>query len=198
MAINNSKLEIFHIMRMLEKEPSHGRELARKSGYSHTFINKLLSQYYKKGYLNKHRTGRTVIYSIKRDLMTKQLLIMEKKLRIVELMEKDKDFKVIIDEVMGRIKTISKEVICIILFGSYADLTYRKGSDIDLFFISGLSKSRITKEISVIEEKYGKEINVKVLILKDFIDKRGEILIEEALEGIPLYNSEIFYDLKWK
>jgi len=189
----------FEILTLLEEKPSHARKLARELKLSHTFINKLLLSLYNRGYLKREKIGKSMVYSIKKSFMAEQLLIMSKKACLLKLIEKDKDFKIIIGEVMEKIKNLIKKIDCIILFGSYATFSYTKKSDIDLFFITSLTKNKLIKVIKIVEKKYGKEINIKVSNLRHFIKHLKEPLYQEVvMRGIPLYNADFFYYLKWK
>lgn len=192
---NNAELEI---LALLEEKPSHARKLARELKLSHTFINKLLFSLYKRGYLKRERIGRSMVYSIKKGFMTKQALIMSKKACLLKLIEKDKDFKIIIEELMEKIKNLLTSIDCIILFGSYATFSYTKKSDIDLFFITNLTKKKIIRITEIVEKKYGKEINIKVSSKEHFIKHLKEPFYQEVMKGLPLYNSDFFYYLKWK
>ena len=197
METNRANIEL-EILKLLEEKPSHARELARKLKLSHTFINKLLFLYYKKGYLEREKRGKNLVYFIKRNFAMKQLLIMSKKSSLLKLIEKDRNFKVVVGEIMEKIKDLLGSIDCIILFGSYSSFLYTKESDIDLFFITGLAKVKLSKIIKLVEKKYGKEINIKVSNRVHFIKHLKEPLYQEILEGIPLYNAGFYYYLKWK
>ncbi|MFH1073396.1 MAG: nucleotidyltransferase domain-containing protein [Nanoarchaeota archaeon] len=198
METNNTNETVGRIFLKLEERPAHARELARKTGFSHTFVNRILSNQYKKGYLTREKFGKSIVYSINQSLISAQLLSMAQKERFVRLLEKDKEFRIIMEELLENISGFLEHIDCIILFGSYVSQTYGKDSDIDLFFLASEEKDNLRKQVNQVEEVYGKEINIKVSSLESFQKGQYAPLHAEVLKGIPVYNADLFYQLKWK
>jgi predicted nucleotidyltransferase len=182
----------------LERNPSHLRELSRKIGLSHTHVGKILSKLYSIGTIEKTEVGRSSLYEIKKNPVSLNLLIINKKLNLIELLEGDKKINLILEEIITGLTEISPDIDSLILFGSYSKGLQKKSSDLDLFFITSLDSQIIKNKLKKIENSKGIKINMKSLDLDSFKKERNHPLTKEVLEGIPLINSELFYNLKWQ
>jgi predicted nucleotidyltransferase len=190
--------KILKVIGELEKNPSHLRELSRKTSFSHTHIGKIISKLYALGALEKKEIGKSLVYEIKKNLISLNLLISYKKLELLEILEKDKKLKIILEEIFSSLEDSLQEINCIILFGSYSKGLQKNSSDLDLFFITELDSKILKNKIKKIENSRGIKINIKILNIKNFKKELNNPLTKEILRGIPLINSEIFYNLKWK
>ncbi len=188
----------YNVLGELDKSPKHMREISRNIGLSHTQVGKILNYFFRLGVLEKKQIGKTIIYKIKKNNLSLNYLIVWKKLKLINLIQKNKKIKTILEELFLKIGSFVKNIDCLILFGSYSKGYQNKNSDVDLFFISNESEKDLKKKIGEIEDSFGVEINFKVLNKKNFEKKLDHPLTIEVLEGIPLINSEYFYKLKWK
>jgi len=178
-------------------------EIARilKSHYSflHRTINKLTDE----GVIIKEAAGRAYLCSInlsnEKTFALIQLSEIEKK---NEFYNSNKEIKVMLEDFVCSAKLLNP--ISIVLFGSYAKGTATKESDIDILLIS---KTKIDKKIDnivnkIIKEmyaKYGKEINVILMSIKDFKKQKDKDVIKEIIKDhCILYGVEKFVNLVFK
>ncbi len=185
------------VLEELEKKSTHPRELSRKTGLSHTQVGKILNYFYKQNVLEKTIIGKSIIYEIKKNVLSLNYLVICKKLKLIHLSYIDKKMKVLFEEISSKLKDLSGKINCLILFGSYSKGFQKKSSDIDLFFVSNLNNKVVQNKMKEIEESFGIKINIKILDLDTFKKEKNHPLTLEVLEGIPLINSELFYELKW-
>ncbi|MEK6869152.1 MAG: nucleotidyltransferase domain-containing protein, partial [Nanoarchaeota archaeon] len=88
----------------------------------------------------------------------------------------------------------------IVLFGSYAKRTFRKDSDIDLFCLGKIADKE-TEEIRKIGKTYGKTINVKKSMIKNFeggLRKKDPLIVEIIKNHVLLQNPEPFINALWR
>jgi predicted nucleotidyltransferase len=178
-------------------------EIARilKSHYSflHRTINKLTDE----DVIIKEAAGRAYLCSInlsnEKTFTLIQLSEIEKK---NEFYNSNKEIKVMLEDFVCSAKLLNP--ISIVLFGSYAKGTATKESDIDILLIS---KTKIDKKIDnivnkIIKEmyaKYGKEINVILMSIKDFKKQKDKDVIKEIIKDhCILYGVEKFVNLVFK
>jgi predicted nucleotidyltransferase len=178
-------------------------EIARilKSHYSflHRTINKLTDE----DVIIKEAAGSAYLCSInlsnEKTFALIQLSEIEKK---NEFYNSNKEIKVMLEDFVCSAKLLNP--ISIVLFGSYAKGTATKESDIDILLIS---KTKIDKKIDnivnkIIKEmyaKYGKEINVILMSIKDFKKQKDKDVIKEIIKDhCILYGVEKFVNLVFK
>lgn len=188
----------YKVLEELEESPKHMREISRNIELSHTQIGKILNYFFELGILDKKQIGKTIIYEIKRNNLSLNYFIICKKLKLINLIQKNKKLKIILEELFSSIDPLVKNIDCLILFGSYSKGYQTQKSDIDLFFISNESEKIIKNKIEEIENSFGGEINFKILSKELFEKEIEHPLTIEVLKGIPLINSEFFYKLKWQ
>lgn len=187
----------YQVLNILENGENHSREISRKINVSHSQITKILNFFYQRGVLEKKNFGKSIIYFINRNFITKQYLVVLSKQKLIEVIIKNPKLKIIIEEIILKIGKESRNIDCVILFGSYSTGLNNKNSDIDLFFITNLKREKLNPIISSISENYGVDINIKILTKKEFVKQINHPLTREVLTGIPILNSELFYELKW-
>lgn len=69
-----------------------------------------------------------------------------------------------------------KNIVLCFIYGSYAKGNFQTESDIDLFIVTdknSLVFERINSHIDKLEERFGREINVDIMLEKEFISKIG-------------------------
>ena len=138
------------------------------------------------------RAGQTVLCSINQkefneDVFRAELLRKEELLR-------NKDLHVLYDY----FKDIKEPFFILLLFGSYANQKYRKGSDIDLMFI--FQDSGFEDKVNGITSLIPLKVHPLVFSEKEFgrmLDSREPNIVKEVLDDyIILYGIENFYRLK--
>ena len=194
--LDNNVFEVIGLLEVGRK--NYPRLIARELKLSHTFVNNILSRLYKERILERIKTGRTHQYTLRKTYQTKKMLIMVKCFQIMKIMKQSPAFRFIMEEINEKINGVVNDIDCILLFGSYATGDYKKDSDVDLFFITDLNEKVIKKKLEIVNLKYDVKTNAKFLSKKEFLNKKEDLLIKEVLEkGIPIYNAEEFYDIKW-
>jgi len=79
--------------------------------------------------------------------------------------------------VEGRLRELvkrKKEILCAVLYGSFAKGTQRGESDIDILLIADKDLGGFYRELSELETLFGREINPTVYSLKEFKKKLRE------------------------
>ena len=188
----------YKVLSILENEESHSRALSRKIKISHAQITKILNFFYQQNVLQKKEFGRSIVYSINKNFTTQQYLVSLSKQKLIQLTQNNPKLKIIIEEIISKIDKDILKIDCMILFGSYSKQSNNKDSDIDIFFITELEKQKLKLTIKKISESYGIDINIKTLNKENFINQIKHPLTKEILTGIPILNSELFYQLKWQ
>ncbi len=113
-----------------------------------------------------------------------------------EFFAKNKDMKVILDDVMNK---ISGNSFTLILFGSYVKGNYKPDSDIDIILLVSTmeDEKRMQSAVSAAEMLTNRKIHGIVLTYTDFyglLKKSGANLAKEVLENhIIVYGAESFY-----
>jgi len=179
----------YKVLGEIEKGFEHSREISRRISLSHTQVNKILNYFYNKNILERKNIGKSIIYTIKENFEALQEMCILSKQKVKKLFEKDKKLIPLFEEIFHL------EIEALFLFGSYAKNENDFNSDLDLCIVTKNVNSK--KEAKKIGEKYGIEVNVKLISKEDLEKKIGEPLTIEILSGIPLLNSELFYKLKW-
>ena len=106
---------------------------------------------------------------------------------------KNKDINLI----CNRIKEVKSPLYCLVLFGSYADKTNQKGSDIDLCLIA--DNPEITKEVHSMLSITPLNVHLQYFSSKQFLlmlrSREFNVGNEIAKNNIVLYGLEAFYEM---
>jgi len=188
----NKKLEIINLYRTNYLSQYHIREMAKLLQKNHVTLLPHLKSLENDKILTSKTIGKNKVYSLNLDnILTKEYLVIAEKLQTITYLEE-----------VFLIKKISTEIFnlnlkgTMILFGSYAKKTYKKDSDIDLFYL-GDDKKVI--EIKKIGKTYGKTINVKKSTNFTAALRKKEALVQEVIKfHLILHNSEPFIDTLWR
>jgi len=99
--------------------------------------------------------------------------------------------------IFKRIKEVKSPFYCLVLFGSHADKTTRKGSDIDLCLIT--DSPEVNKEVHSILEITPIDVHLQEFSSKQFLsmlkNKEGNVGNEVVKNNVILYGIEAFYEL---
>ena len=112
---------------------------------------------------------------------------MSEKLKTLELIEKE----LFINKLYSEIQNMNLQG-SLIIFGSYANNTQTKESDIDILYIGNLSEIQ-EKTVKNLEKLYNKHIHLVKMDEKTFNKSLNSELIQEIIKNhIILYNHDLF------
>ncbi|MBU0461155.1 MAG: nucleotidyltransferase domain-containing protein [Nanoarchaeota archaeon] len=194
--ITDYKLKILGLYRTDYLAKYHIREMARLIGKSHVTLLPHLRSLEQNRILVSGLSGKNKAYSLNMDnALAKDYLALAETSESINYLEQTFLIKKIHSEMLKLDLQGS-----LILFGSYANRTYRDGSDIDLFYLGKLEEKQ-ARDIKKIGKLYGKTINVKTASLENF--ERGsrakDALITEVIKNhIILQQPGIFINALWR
>ena len=186
MDINQNLIKTVDLL--LIKKEIHVRELSRFLKISPTTASSLLNKLYKNKVLDINIKGKNKVYNLNKNNL--DLIAIVEKSRLLDLF-KDFRIKKILDDVLKDLDL--KFIHSLLVFGSYADFTSSKRSDLDLFFIIDNKKyvNNIKKTLMKIEKRYNKEINGKFILLKEF-NKEDNLIKEIIDKHVIIYGVDNF------
>lgn len=144
----------------------------------------ILNDLENKGIIASKTKGKIKAYALRRSSISQRYMIFAEQYKATIFLEKNLIIKEIIEKISPSIKGIG------IIFGSYANGTANKDSDLDIFVAGEYDERKIRK----ISKTYGFEINAKRYPLKTFEKNfASDILLKEILKNhIVFLNSEQF------
>lgn len=158
---SNTRAEILRILFDGSREEHYLRDLEKLSHVRINSIQKEVKHLTSLDLLKSRKDGNRIYYSANDDhpLYSDLVSIVEKTVGVVaELKE----------------KLVDPRVKCAFIFGSFAKNKERAGSDIDLVVIGDLGMRALTKMISGVQEKVGREINPHVFTEEEFTKRIKE------------------------
>jgi predicted nucleotidyltransferase len=174
-SITPKTLEVLYLFASNPLDQFHGREVVRQTGVSLGAVHQALAKLYGLGLLDREKRGRMYFYSFNmKSAISKQFKVL---------------FNVsALDDLVDRIKQFSERVI---LFGSCAEGTDIKDSDIDLFVLTSDTKT-VQHEVAVYEQKIDRKLSPIIINSNELakMKKRDKPLYERVLRGITLWERE--------
>lgn len=173
--ITPTSLRLLHL---LFRDPAgryHGREVVRRTGVSVGAANQMLRSFADLGLLLKEKQGRMLFYRADMNSpIVRQLKI------LFTLFE--------IEDLMRQAKPLSDRII---LFGSSAEGTDVKESDIDLLLLTN-EKSQLTDVVHKLNAKSQRRIAPIILDIQEFSKLRREdnALFDRISRGIGLWQRD--------
>ncbi len=171
----------YEILLLLLKKEMHQRELSKQLKTSLTRVQSALKELENMNAVDYKEIGRNHIYFIKRNLVSKSLILNAENYKLIKLLRKYPHLETIFMQIIEKCR---KGMI--LLFGSYAKGNEKKDSDIDIYI--NTTNQRIKKEIQRIYDslsiKIGK-FNLRSFLIKEII--KNHIIIkggEEYYESI--------------
>ena len=163
-----------------------------KQHYSlvHRFIEKLA----KDNILVKKKIGKAYICSLNlENEKTHIILTLSEIERKEEFYSKNKEIRLILEDLVNSLKEVFRAKLdSVVLFGSYANGTASKDSDIDILILAK-NKSSINKKIKELYAKYGREISVIMLTPRELEQQKQKEFVKEIIKNhYVLYGSEKF------
>ena len=168
-------LNILHFLLTNPMEQFHEREIVRRTGVSVGAVNQILRRLHEAGLVEKDRRGRTNLYKANlKSPVARQFKIL---------------FNVLtLNDLINKIKQISERIV---LFGSCAEGTDVKDSDIDLFVLT-LDTETVQHEVAVYEQKIDGRLSPIIINSNELakMKKRDKPLYERIFRGITLWARE--------
>ena len=192
----DNKLSIISLYRSNYLAGYHVREIAKLIKKSHVTLLPHLKALEKDRILIANTIGKNKVYSLNfENFLTKQYLLLAELVESVNYLEG-----------LFLIKKITTEIFYLnlygtmVLFGSYAKKTFKKDSDIDLFYI-GEATDKEVQGIKKIGKIYGKTINIKKVMINNFesgLRKKDPLIVEIVKNHVLLQNQEPFINALWR
>jgi len=194
--MTNNKLKIINLFRSNYLASFHVREMAKLTKKSHVTLLPHLKALEEDKILAAKSIGKNKVYSLNfENIITKNYLTISETTETTAFLEQ-----------VFLVKKITKEIFSlnlpgtIIIFGSYAKMTFKEESDIDIFYLGKINDKEI-QEIKKIGKIYGKTINVKNSTFNNFesgLRKKDPLIIEVIKNHIILQNPEQFVNILWR
>lgn len=173
--ITHKSLDILYFLLSNPMEQFHEREIVRRTSVSVGAVNQFLRKFRKIGLVDMDRRGKTNLYRANlKNPVARQFKVLFNVLTINELVDK--------------IKHISDRVV---LFGSCAEGTDVKDSDIDLFILAS-DPEAIQREVRFYEQKIDRRIAPIVVDSNELAKMKikDKPLYERVSRGITLWEHE--------
>jgi predicted nucleotidyltransferase len=195
------KLEL-KIVDLLTKDVKKGltiNEIAKKSGEYYSFVHRIVNRLAKDGVITKNKVGKSYLCSLnlnnEKTLTLIQLSEIEKK---EEFYSANKELKLILEDFVRSLEPQNKNILSIVLFGSYAKGSATKESDIDILIIT-TGKVDVEKVAKECYAKYGKEVSSMLINTNDFKKQCEKAVIKEIISNhYVLHGVESFVNLVFK
>jgi len=173
--ITSKSLEILYFLLSNPMEQFYGREIARQTSVSVGAVNQFLRKFYKIGLVEMTRQGKTNLYRANlKNPVARQFKVLLNVLTLNEIVEK-----------------VKEDSDRIVLFGSCAEGTDVKDSDIDLLVLTS-DLETIQREVRLYERKIDRRI-APIIVNPNELAKmkiKDKPLHERISKGITLWERE--------
>lgn len=165
------------------------REVERVLKISPRTSQKMLSNLENRGIIESKTRGRTKLYTLRKNYITKKYVILAEQYKTIKFLEKNLLIKEVIERITPQIQGVG------IVFGSYVKDRVEKDSDLDVFVVGKYNVEKIKK----ISSTMGVDISVKCYspeVFKTNVNK--DIFLREVLKkhivfsGIESFISGVF------
>ena len=173
--VTPTSLNLLYFLLSNPMEQFHEREIVRRTGVSVGAVNQILRRLQRTGLVEKDRRGKTNLYRANlRNPVVRQFKVLFNVLALNDLVDKIKQFS-------NRI----------VLFGSCAEGTDIKDSDIDLFILTS-DVGTVSSEVRRYERKIDRKLSPIVVDPNELAKMkiRDKPLYERILRGITLWEQE--------
>jgi len=179
------------------------RELAKRAGISYDAAYRHTGFLTEKGVLKEKTIGKATACSLNlNSIITRKYLENISVSKTQEFLEKDAVFGKMLGELVENLrKSASDELLCTVLFGSYARGEQKESSDIDILIIASTFevRERLERECGGIEYRHGVDIAPLITTASEFKkmlkSKQRMVAHEVQLDGMVLYGFEKYYQL---
>ncbi len=174
-------------------------EIARVLKGHYSFVHKVVDMLAKEGVIVKNKAGKAYLCSLNMENeKTIAMIILSEIERKEEFYTENKGLKLILIDFLKSLEPRRKNIIAVVLFGSYAKGSATKESDIDILLICKVKFDieKITKEIYA---KYGKELVPIIMSLNSFKKQTDKPIIKEIIKThYVLHGAENFVNLVFR
>ena len=183
--LNKNKFKVLSLFSGDYMKEVYGREAARELSMNQKTVSNILKRLEKENILRSKMEGRNKVYRLNHSnpsLM--HVLSMVEKEKTVQFRERSGLGRDFIDEILK-----SKSPL-VIIFGSYANGTQKKNSDVDILVLSPFDVN-----LSDVEKFYKIKASVKEYKEEEFINalRSGDFLITEVIRNhVVLVGSDLF------
>jgi len=173
------RLQLKIINLLANKKTFTINQIAIQLNESYSFVNRTVTKMTAENLILKEKIGHSFLCKLNtKNDKTRILMSLNEVNRKQEFLNKNKELKLIADEILSKIKN---KVMSAALFGSYAKNTQTKESDIDLFILA--KKSFDTTElVKNIYAKYGKEVSPIIITEKQLKNQKNKSIIKEIFK----------------
>jgi predicted nucleotidyltransferase len=173
--LTSKGLQILYFLLSEPMEQFYGREIARRTSVSVGAVNQFLRKFYKIGLVEMTKQGKTNLYRANlKNPIARQFKVLFNVLTLNQLIEK-----------------LKEDSDRIVLFGSCAEGTDVKDSDIDLFILTSKIET-IQREVRLYERKIDRRI-APIIVNSNELAKmktKDKPLYERISKGITLWERE--------
>jgi len=173
--ITPTSLRVLYFLLSNPMEQFHEREIVRRTGVSVGAVNQILRRFRNRGLVEKDRRGKTNLYRANlRNPVARQFKVLFNMFALSDLVDK--------------VKQVSDRIV---LFGSCAEGTDVKDSDIDLFILTSGTKI-VNREVRGYEQKIDRKLSLIVVNPTELakMKNRDKPLYERISRGITLWERE--------
>ncbi len=167
------------IILLLLRDENHLRGIAKQLNESHSTVMRKLDKLVEENVLDYKKQGRNKVFCIRKNLQAKNYVFNAERYKLIKLLKKHKELGIIIDQILRK----SDESL-IVLFGSYAKLSARADSDIDIYVET--QSRKIKEELELVHSK----IKIKI----GHFDPDSHLIREIIKNHIILRGVEKFYE----
>jgi len=172
-------------------------EMAKTLKQHYSLVHRFTGRLAKDKVIIKKKIGNSYVCSLNlENEKTITLLVLSEIERKDEFYNKSRKLKLILEDFVSSVKEEFKgKLYSIVLFGSYAKDRAVKGSDIDVFILvkDKISADKIIREIY---SKYGMEINVVMLDLKELEQQKNKEFFKEIISNhYIIYGTDRFTEI---
>lgn len=168
-------LDVLYFLLADPMEQFHEREVVRRTGVSVGAVNQILRKLHEAGLVEKDRRGRTNLYRANLESpVARQFKIL---------------FNVLtLNDLINKIKQVSERIV---LFGSCAEGTDVRDSDIDLFVLTSDIEA-VQHEVRVCEQKIDRRLSSIIIDSNELakMKERDKPLYERIFRGVTLWERE--------
>ena len=186
MILNINKIKILNEFAKDYHSRIYGREIAKKLKMNQKTVSNVLNELEKEHILRYKVEGKNKYYYLNefypylKEVI--KLIEIQKKIDFLENYKK-------LNEIFSKLEEKTEGIL--VIFGSYADFTATKNSDLDVFVIGQI------KEAEDLEDLYKIKINIVKLNNKTKFDKNNHLIKEIIKNHIILKGTGGFIELLW-
>ena len=190
------RLQLKIIKLLTHKKSFTINQIAILLNESYSFVNRTVTKMITENLILKEKVGHSLLCKLNtKNDKTRVLISLNEVNKKQEFLNKNKELKLITDEIISKIKN---KVTSVAIFGSYAKNTQTKESDIDLLILTK-KQFDTTGIIKNIHAKYGKEISPIVITEKQLKNQKNKPIIREIFKyHIILIGFENFVNMMFE